>query len=54
MFKEAIKNNSREIIFIQCALNSNAVVFKDEINTLLNEKSKSLVVYSALLERDSL
>ncbi len=54
MFKEAIKNNSQEVVFIQCALNSNTIAFKDEVSALLNEKSKSAVVYNAPLESDVL
>lgn len=54
MFKEAIKNNSQEVIFIQCALNSNTIAFKEEVNILLNEKSKSAVVFSEPLESDVL
>ncbi len=54
MFKEAIKNNSKDVIFIQCALNSNTIAFKDEINKLLNEKSKSVIVYSTPLNNDVL
>ncbi len=54
MFKEAMKNNSKDVIFIQCALNSNTVAFKDEINFLSNERTKSLVVYSEPLSNDVL
>lgn len=54
MFKEAIKNNNRAIVFIQCALNSDTHAFSNEVNELLNENSTSVVVYSAPLEKDAL
>lgn len=54
MFKEVMKDNSKNVIFIQCALNSNTVAFKDEINNLLNKKSKSVVIYSTPLNNDIL
>ena len=54
MYKEAIKKNNQEVVFIQCALNSNTVAFKEEVNGLLNDKSKSAVVYSAPLDGDVL
>ena len=46
MFKYEAKKDNREILFIQCALNSKTHAFKNEINEVTNEKTKSIVVYS--------
>lgn len=52
MFKEAINNKNKKIIFIQCALNGNTVAFKKEIDELLIKNSKSVTVYSEPLDSD--
>ena len=52
MYKKAIKETERPIYFIQCAQNSKVRAFKDEIEGELNDKVKSVVVYSAPTETD--
>lgn len=54
MFKEAVKRDKQQTIFIQCVLNSETHAFKNEINELLNANSKSVTVYSSPLENDVL
>ena len=54
MYKEAIKNGKQKIILIQCVLNSKTHAFKNEINHLLDNNSKSVVVYSSPLDSDVL
>lgn len=54
MYKEAITKESREILFIQCVLNSQHVAFKTEIEQLQSKNSKTITIYSAPLETDKL
>lgn len=54
MFKEACEKSNREIVFIQCALNSETHAFANEVNELKRENSKSVIVYSAPSENDVL
>ncbi|WP_108868342.1 NO-inducible flavohemoprotein [Aquimarina aquimarini] len=53
MFSEVVHNKkNQEVIFIQCALNSKIHAFSDEINGLIKENSRSIVVYSSPLQTD--
>ena len=52
MFKKAVKETERPIYFIQCAQNSKVRAFKDEIESEVNDKVKSIVVYSLPTESD--
>lgn len=52
MFYEQVKKYDREVIFIQCALNSATHVFKEEIKANLNPQSKAFTVYSKPLASD--
>ncbi len=55
MFNEVVKKKeNQEIIFIQCALNSDTHAFSNEIKALTNRVSKSVVVYSSPLQTDAL
>ncbi len=55
MFNEvAGKNKNQEIIFIQCALNSESHAFFNEVEDLINKDSKLVVVYSSPLKTDHL
>jgi len=53
MLKEIANKGEREILFIQCALNSSTRAFKNEIDAL-TVNSKSVVVYSEPLPLDVL
>ena len=48
------KKEGQEIIFIQCALNSDTHAFNDELKALAGETFKSVVVYDSPLETDTL
>lgn len=51
MFKEAIKYHNN-ITFIQCVLNSESQVFENEINQLINDKSRFVKIFSTPLTTD--
>lgn len=54
MYKNIIRESRRELIFIQCALNSETHAFKNEIHDSLTTKSKSVIVYNDPLVTDVL
>lgn len=51
MFKEAV-NDNRQVIIIQCALNSKIHAFKNEIETLINSNTRSITLYSEPIDND--
>jgi len=54
MYKTILKDSKREVIFIQCALNSDTHAFKKEIHENLTAKSKSVIVYNEPLVTDKI
>ncbi|NQY31315.1 MAG: NO-inducible flavohemoprotein [Flavobacteriaceae bacterium] len=52
MYKSILKDSKREVVFIQCALNSETHAFKKEIQENLTSKSKSVIVYNEPLVTD--
>ena len=55
MYNETFnKKESKNIVFIQCVLNSETHAFSNEVNALTQDNSKSIVIYSSPLRSDIL
>lgn len=52
MYKSLINNPNREVVFVQCALNSGTHAFKNEIQESLAANAKSVIVYNDPLDKD--